>query len=162
MVMEHGEALAAVETALRNIVRQIMGDAWQAATGAPDLERLREKQQEARRRRDGSVVADDLLAFVEWHHLTGLIERNWAAFKPVFDDLARTKVFFGILSDYRNDVAHSRELNDFEKHLLVGSSGQLRNQIAIYRGQAVGSSAYYPTIERAWDNFGKRRPLVRC
>lgn len=82
--MEPTDALRSIETALRLVIRDILGrDAWFKAKGVPDVEKLRERQDEERRRRDGVVLSDDLLNFTETYHLTEMIEKNWDQFKPV-------------------------------------------------------------------------------
>lgn len=153
--MEPNEALRSVEIALRLIVRELLGaSGWVSAPGAPDAEKLGERREEEQRRRDGSVAPDSLLEYTETFHLTGLILKNWDSFKPVFQDLNRTRTFFGILEDVRNAIAHSRDLIPFERDLIAGVSGQLRNQIALYRGRPGTSTQYYPAIEAITDSFG--------
>jgi len=73
----------------------------------------------------------------------------------VFDDKKRTEVYFGILEDFRNPSAHSRELATFERELLSGISTQLRNQVALYRTALDPANAHYPLIESIIDCFGQ-------
>lgn len=44
---------------------------------------------------------------------------------------------------------------DFERDLLSGIAGQLRNQVALYKGARNPSSTYYPVIESIVDSFGR-------
>lgn len=152
--MEPSEAVVAAESSLRTAIRLTLPD-WIHANGAPDRESLERKQEEDRKRRDGSVVEADLLSYTEVHHLENLIMKNWERFKPVFGDQARTKVFIGALIDYRIPVAHSRDLTSYERDLLSGISGQLRNQVALYRTTNEPSSAHYPVIELVSDGLGR-------
>lgn len=152
--MEPAESVALAENALREAVRSVL-PTWTTAPGAPARDTLEAKRAEDAKRRDGTLSADDLLAYTEIHHLIDLVTKNWEAFKPVFDDLARTKVFLSLLADYRNPVAHSRELVGFELDLLSGASGQLRQQVILYRTRHEPSSAHYPVIESVTDNFGQ-------
>jgi hypothetical protein len=58
--------LRSIETALRHVIRDIFGDdGWLSSTGAPDEERLREKQIEEDKRRDGTSVSTNLLDYTE-------------------------------------------------------------------------------------------------
>lgn len=153
--MEPTDALRSIETALRLVIRDVLGaDGWVQAKGAPDVAKLEERQNEERRRRDGVVISDDLLNFTETYHLITLIERNWDQFKPVFDNKARTTTYFDLIADFRNSIAHSRELVPFERELLSGIAGQLRNQVALFRSAADQSAKYYPLIEEVKDSFG--------
>lgn len=39
-----------------------------------------------------------------------------------------------LAGDYRNPAVHNRELLDFEVELSSGGAGQIRNQVALFRG----------------------------
>ncbi|MFF0172275.1 hypothetical protein [Micromonospora profundi] len=154
--MEPVEALRSIEIALRLVIKEVLGsEDWLQAKGAPERERLEERQAEEAKRRDGAVVSSDLIDYTETYHLTGIVERNWDRFQPAFKDKARTLAYFGVLGDVRNSIAHSRDLVPFERDLLSGIAGHFRNQISIFRGHHTPSSAYYPLIESVVDNFGR-------
>ena len=141
--MEPTDALRAIENALRIVIREILGrQGWLSATGAPDEGRLRERQVEESKRRDGAAVSADLLDYTETYHLTGLIGRNWEKFQPIFNDKARTLAFFGVIEDVRNSVAHSRDLVPFERDLISGIAGQIRNQVSLFRSSRTESTKY--------------------
>src|SRR6202043_2622408 len=55
---------------------------------------------------------------------------------------------------FRNAVMHSRELLPFERDLLSGISGEIRNLVAIHRSSMGPDSKYYPTVESVVDSFG--------
>lgn len=107
--MDPAEALEAAESALREAVRLALPD-WERMPGAPNLDELRRRKAAEAKRRDGTLVEADNLAYTELHQLETLIIKNWEKFSPMFGDLARTKVYLAALLDYRNAVAHSREL----------------------------------------------------
>lgn len=153
-LMDATDALRAIETALRLSIFKVLGGGWLAASGAPDISRLREKREAEAKRRDGAVTSDDLLEYTETYQLTQIVLRNWQSFQPVFRDKKRTEVYFGILEDVRNTIAHSRDLMVFEKDLLSGIAGQLRAQVSRFRNDLDGSTAYYPLIERVRDSLG--------
>ncbi|MEU4564456.1 hypothetical protein AB0F72_39260 [Actinoplanes sp. NPDC023936] len=153
--MEPTEALRSIETALRLLIIDVLGESsWLSSPGAPDPGRLEEKQSEEAKRRDGVFVSQNLIDYAETYHLTAMVEKSWEKFKPALKDRGRTLAFFGILEDIRNSVAHSRELAPFERDLISGISGQIRSQVSIYRSQQVRDGRYYPLIEAVKDNFG--------
>lgn len=155
--MNPGDSVRMVEQELRRIVRAILGNGeWTSAPGAPKIPPLEERQSEDSKRRNGAILSHDLLSYTELRHLTTLVMKNLEKFKPVFGEKERTKVFFGVLEDFRNPVSHSRELLPFERELLSGAAGQLRNQIALYRTRLEPSNSYYPVIESVVDNFGQQ------
>jgi len=151
--MEPTLALSVIETSLRLIIQSRLPD-WETNSAAPDVVTLREKQTEEARRRDGAVVSSELLDFTNTYDLTKLITSNWEAFKPVFDDKRRTETYFSVLEDFRNTIAHSRELLEFERDQLSGIAGLIRNQVAIARSSTNKSSDFYPLIEKVVDRFG--------
>ena len=153
--VEPTDALRSIETALRLAVRDVLGEAaWLSARGAPDEVRLEERRIEEGKRRDGAFVSNRLLDYTETYHLTALVLSNWQQFQPVFRDRVRTEAYFGVVEDVRNSVAHSRDLVPFERDLISGIAGQLRNQISLFRSGADSSSKYYPLIESVKDSFG--------
>jgi hypothetical protein len=156
--LEPGEAVAVFETALRTAIRELL-PSWQSKLGAEAVARLRDKQVEDDKKRDGAVTSADLLDYTETTQLTRLVEKNWETFKPVFQDQARLKVMFGLVLDYRNPAQHNRELLGFERDLLSGGAQQVRNQVGIYRSTSGSRSRFYPVIESAVDDRG--RPGVR-
>lgn len=145
-------ALQTLENALRLAVRAVLGEGWHEKLDNDD--KLEAKRVEESNRRDGAVLPDDLLSFTEFFQLTRLIDRNWEAFKPIFADRKRTKVWLETAEDVRNAIAHSRQLLGFERSLIAGISGQIRNLVTIYRTEREPASAHYAVIERAVDQYG--------
>lgn len=152
--MEPTDALQLIENALRLAIRRVLGEEWIGVSGAPVRDSLEEKRAAEAKRRDGAPIPNDLLEYVETYHLTGMVLKNWERFQPVFDDKKRTEVYFGVVHDVRNTVAHSRTLMAFERDLLSGVAGQIRAQVAAFRGAVDESSLYYPLIERVFDSLG--------
>jgi hypothetical protein len=153
--VEPTDSLRSIETALRLIIGEVLGEqTWISFPGAPDQAKLEERRVEEGNRRDGATVSSDLLDYTETYHLTTIIEKNWEKFQPVFSDRRRTLAFFGVIGDVRNSVAHSRNLVPFERDLISGIAGQLRNQVSLFRSSRTESAMYYPLIESITDSFG--------
>lgn len=152
--MEPTNALQLIENALRLCIRRVLGDAWLDAPAAPDRQQLEDKRLAESKRRDGAVTSDDLLEYAETYHLTGMVLKNWEAFKPVFKDRKRTEVYFNQVEDVRNSIAHSRTLMTFERDLLSGVAGQIRAQVSRFRSDVDQSTLYYPLIEQIHDSLG--------
>jgi hypothetical protein len=152
--LEPGEAVAVFETALRTAIRELL-PSWQSQLGAEAVARLRAKQVEDDKKRDGAVTSADLLDYTETTQLTRIVLQDWDTFKPVFQDQARLKMMFDLVLDYRNPAQHNRELLDFERDLLSGGAQQVRNQVGIYRSTSGSKSRFYPVIESATDDRGR-------
>lgn len=152
--VETSEHLAAVENALRLAVGEVLPQ-WLDLLDDEQSGKLVAKRAEEARRRDGVVAPESLLEYVEFYQLQDFVLKNWEPFKPVFDDLQRTRALLGMIADYRNAIAHSRELRDFERNLLAGAAGLLRNQISQFRSHSVTLGRYYPMIESIVDPFNR-------
>ena len=153
--MEPNEALNACESALRNIVDRVMpGGQWMMHLNAKQRKYIEDSRASEIGRRDAVKVSDNLLAFTNTRHLTTIIDSNWDEFASVFKNKTRTAVAFEALNSYRNTVAHSRELRPFERDLLSGISGQIRNQVALFLSNLSAPARFYPVIESAVDSSG--------
>lgn len=150
--MEPAAALETLETALRTIVREVLGDDWIKHISDPVP--LHERQVAERNKRDGLLTSEDLLAFTMLYQLHGVILKNWESFKPVFDDKPRFQVWMKEVDHVRDAIAHSRPLSPHERDLISGISGQVRNLITLYRTNKMPMQNYYPLIEYVRDSFG--------
>jgi len=151
--MEPAEAINLVETILRELVRLVLDERWTAAGGL-ELAKLEERRSEEQKRRDGASVPIDLLEYTHLYELRKIINAEWAEFKPIFDDRKRFDVYLDRLEDFRNAPMHSRELLPFERDLLSGIAGEIRNLVTIFRSQQASDMTYYPSIEAVTDSFG--------
>ena len=57
------------------------------------------------------------------------------------------------LDNIRNAVGHSRPLLPFERDLLSGIAGQIRNQVTIYMSTQDEAGDIYPRIESVTDQI---------
>ncbi|MBV9870949.1 MAG: hypothetical protein JO214_10045 [Frankiaceae bacterium] len=149
--VDPGDAINALEVTLRQLVRLVIGDNWRADV---DVARLEERQTEERKRRDGSIVERDLLAFTHVHELRHVIEKHWPDFKPALHDRKRFDVYMDRVEDFRNAPMHSRTLLPFEVALLTGIVGEIRNEVTLYYSGRGPDMKHYPTVESIVDSFG--------
>jgi hypothetical protein len=152
--MEPTEAISACEGAMRNVIRLMMGDSWATSLTSAQRSQVQRSMENEHQRREGVIVSDDLLAFADTRHLTKVIGSNWETFAPVFENRVRTGVSFEALTSYRNAVQHGRRLVPFERDLLSGISGQIRNMITLHLNRVQEARRHYPVIESATDSLG--------
>jgi hypothetical protein len=157
--VEPTEAINLVEVGLRDLVRLVLGDEWEVK-GRLDISKLEEVREVERKRRDGAVVPTDLLDYTHLYQLREIIKRNWAEFKPALHDRARFDVYMDRLEDFRNAPMHSRQLLPFERDLLAGMAGEIRNEVTVYRTTRGPDMEYYPKIEQVTDSFGNNPNAV--
>lgn len=151
--MQPSEAINLVEVLLRDLVRTVVGARW-IEHGNFDREVLATKQRTEATKRRGSVVSADLLDYTEFTQIQNYILRHWDLFSPALGDKARVSVYLKRLESFRNPAMHSRDLLPFEKDLVNGMVGELRNLITIYRSQMSTDGQYYPQLEQIVDSFG--------
>lgn len=151
--MEPAEAIGLVEVVLRDLVRLVLGSTW---TESPlvDIPRLEAKRDEDKAKRRGTIVDEDLLAYTEFTQLTGIILGDWNKFGPALGKQKYIAAYFDRLSGFRNPTMHSRLLREFERDLVNGIVGELRNLIVLYRSAQGPDMEYYPKIEQVTDSFG--------
>lgn len=157
--MEPSVAIVIIETDLRYLI----GDASYKTWGPDWLNRvfreeqvaeLKERHSSEKSRRVPFKVSDDLLAYTSLIELHSVLERNWEVFAAVLGKQKEFDVLIKQVEDYRNAIAHSRELLPHERTLLEGIAGVIRTKVTIYRSEKGGDIKHYPVIESVHDSFG--------
>jgi hypothetical protein len=155
------EWIAAVEQDLRSLIETVLGTTfgfdWIQSSGLtqPRLEQLSQRRDEEMKRRQGGTVDSNLLRYSNFFELKIIIDKHWEKFKEVLGDKKSFDVYFDRIEGFRNAPAHSRELLPFERNLLAGLAGELRNRITISRSTMGPNKEFYPRIESARDSFGQ-------
>lgn len=106
------------------------------------------------------MPADDLLSYVDTPVLTRLVLNEWSRFAPVFRNRDRIKASFNALNVYRRRVAHHRPLLPFERDLISGIAGMIRNEVSIWQ-QAQDGPQFYARIEASQGPAGPGVPGAR-
>lgn len=119
-----------------------------------DVADLEAKRTEDRAKRRGTAVNEDLLAYTEFIQLQAIILDNWSKFEPALGKKKYIDAYFSRLSGFRNPAMHSRPLREFERDLVSGIVGELRNLIVLYRTTRGPDMKHYPRIEQVTDSLG--------
>jgi hypothetical protein len=155
--MEPTEAINLVEVVLRDLVREVLGDSWTQSRRI-EIDRLEVKRREDIAKRRGTAVNEDLLAYTEFIQLQQIILDSWDKFGPALGKKKYIEAYFDRLNAFRNPAMHSRPLREFERDLVNGIVGELRNLVVIYRSAKGPDMEYYPKIEQVTDSFGNNPP----
>jgi len=147
------EAINLVEVVLRELIREVIGEDWQSI-GDVDLDRLRGALKNETDRRRGAIVPTDLLDFADFVLLQLIIDQKWEHFGPVLKSRKNFKVYMDRLGAFRNTAMHSRVLLTFEEALVTGMTGEIRNQVTIWRSEQGPDMKYFPEIVSVTDSFG--------
>jgi SAV2148-like HEPN len=158
LVVEPYEAINSLEASLRGLIQDVLGDKWMDNAGV-STEILEQRRTEEAARRKGAAVEQNLLAYTHIYELRKIMEKNWEKFKPVFDERKRLDVYMDRIEDFRNAPMHSRQLLPFERDLLSGIVGEIRNVTTIFRSQQGPDRRYYPVVESIVDSLGTEMNL---
>lgn len=153
--MGPAEEIAACETALRDLIRSIDGNRWTSTFSEEQIKDFEDRRDTDQRRRRGTQLSGDLLDYVELHHLQKHMQKDWSRYEPALGKKKYFDTFLDRLTGLRNVVAHSRELLPFERALVSGISGEIRNLVVIHRNSENLDQSLWPVIEIASDGFGE-------
>jgi len=154
-------ALNVCENALRELMRQAFQDAW----GANWMTRVSTPEQRTRwaervaadqahtRKGAAHVPALDL-DYSQFYELLDFADKHWDRLAAALGKKATTFALLKRFEDLRDRVAHGRALLDFERELMSGIAGQIRNQVTIFMSSQDEHGDYYPRIDSVIDEFG--------
>lgn len=70
-------------------------------------------------------------------------------------DLKTVELWLNELEKYRDSDAHRRPLFEYQKHLIVGISGELRSRLVRYRSKMENIGDYFPRIDVVRESLGR-------
>jgi hypothetical protein len=153
VAMEPYEAVNSLEASLRGLIQDVLGDRWIDNSGV-SAEALEQRRTEETARRKGAAVEQNLLAYTHIYEIRKVIEKNWDKFKQALIEKKRFDIYMDRVEDFRNAPMHSRELLPFERDLLSGIVGEVRNLSTLFRSQQGPDRKHYPVVESIVDSFG--------
>lgn len=107
-----------------------------------------------------------LLYYSQFHELETIMYKHWEdGFHEAFPGGKRwLEVMLGEINKLRNPTAHSRELMEYQKHLVLGITGEIRTRIMKFRGLKDDMDSYFPVIEHVADSLGNKEanPAYGC
>jgi hypothetical protein len=153
--MRPTEAINVVETVLRDLIREVIGDAWQSDPSI-NLQKLEENKANEIGGRRGAIVSNDLLDFAEFLQVRSIIDNQWNHFAQVLKNRDYFNQCMSRLGVFRNPSMHSRDLLPFEEALVIGMTGEIRNLVTKWRSTKGPDMKYYPEITLITDSLGNR------
>lgn len=160
VAMEPTAAVVAMERALR----QLMAYEFSNEYGQEWLERVASEDQRAKwaerhdeevRRRPAVLLGSEVgLEYSELYQLIEIAREYW---KPLSKALGKQNSMMPLLDHFerlRNTASHSRELIVFERELMSGIAGEIRNKVTLHMTTEDPAGEFYPRIESVIDSFG--------
>lgn len=159
--MNESQALKDVENSLRDFISIVLWNRYRenwiqnCGVTIKRIEEWERKRDEEIKKLKSGAIEERLIYYSDFYDIETIIEKNWAAdFKNAFLDLATFRVFFKQLEYFRNPEAHRRELLTYQKHLIIGIAGYIRNKIVAFRSKMETDDDVFPRIESIRDNYG--------
>lgn len=118
------------------------------------LEKWAEKRDEYNRKMKGISVEQRIIYFADFYDLKNIVTSNWILFKKIFSDKKRFELFFDEIEKYRNELAHGRELLEYQRNLISGLVGELKTRLIQYRNKNIAIDDFYVKILKINDNIG--------
>lgn len=168
VTLEPSVALTTCETALRSLMTATYSAAYgpdwlTKVAGSGTLQTWVERANHELRSRGGRgaiAVPAAGLSYANFYDLVSIAEGHW---EPLAAALGKQQSVLPLLRRFdnlRNAVGHSRPLLPFERDLLSGIAGQIRNQVTIHMSTRDEAGDLYPLIESMADSFGRRIECV--
>lgn len=157
--MEPEDALTTTENVLRDLIDDILaekyGPGWIAErVDEGTRERWEGRLAEEKSRRAGANVDERLIYYSELTDLPKILKNDWGAFAPCFGSSKTMELDLKRLITYRHPEHHGRELLPFERHLVLGIAGVIRNKVTMFLSERGPDQEYFPKIEYVTDSFG--------
>jgi len=145
---------------IQDVLRETYGTEWSGHLGvtAERIAGWEERRDAEGKRRSGAVIEERILWYSNFTDLFTMIRKNWDLFKECFGDLKKVEMYLQRLAEIRDPGAHSRALLPFENALIEGLTGELRQQVTLYRAGGGGGPEpeHFARIEEVRDSFGNR------
>jgi len=159
--MELARSIKDTENALRDFIdyslERNMGSDWLIQCGIPSakIDVWRERKAQSEIDASPNKGEERLIFYAPFQDLYDLIVENWIGdFQSAFTERDRLVTFLKILEEYRNPESLRRELFVYQKHLILGITGEIRAKITAYRSLLEVGKEGYPRIEYIKDSLG--------
>ena len=144
------------ENTLRRLIINIIGSEDSSIYKVPleRVEKWKEKREIEIKKNKGVVYEKRLLYYSDFYDLKTIVDKNWVLFLPILHNKKRFEAFYCELENYRNTIAHGRNLTSSQECLLKGILSDLKNLITIYHNKNEMKDDYFIRILKINDNLG--------
>jgi HEPN superfamily Swt1-like protein len=160
MEMDATQALRDTENSLRDFIadrlEKMLGPTWEDQLGvSPEkVAKWRNRREEERTRLRGAGIEERLLYYSDFYDISTILRKHWSHFQDALLELKAVEMWLSELERYRDSDAHRRELFTYQKHLILGISGEIRARLVRFRSKMDDIDSHFPRIEAARDSLG--------
>ncbi|MFT4659842.1 MAG: hypothetical protein ACI8XB_000092 [Patiriisocius sp.] len=159
--MDITRALHNAENILRDYIDMVLsdcyGDEWYQEAGV-EIRKINEWEIRKIPEETGPMIVkgkEKLIQYAKFNDIRKILRENWVSdFQNTFGDQDIMDSFLKIIEEYRDPGSRRRELFVYQKHLILGISGEIRNKISIALSRADTGKEVFPRIESLKDNRG--------
>jgi len=144
------------ENLLRKTICLFLGDQDDVNFGVTSDRIEKWKEKRAIEAKKNKVIENRIIYYSDFYDLKTIITKHWLVFKPIFIEKKRFEVYFSEVENLRNTIAHGREILSFQRDILNGIIGDLKNQIVNYHNQNMKPDDFFIKILSISDNLGNR------
>jgi hypothetical protein len=159
--MDINQTLKDCENSLRDFIALTLekkyGDQWinKIELNPERIDEWKQRKQEDNLRHNATTVEEHLINYATLDDLKHVLLVNWEGdFVDALGDYKVIETYINILNRYRNPDIHRRPLLTFQKHLILGIAGEIRNKISLFRSYQEFDRVGFPRIESVRDNLG--------
>lgn len=159
--MDINQTLKDCENSLRDFIAYTLvkqhGDNWinKLEISPERIAEWKQRKEEDNLRHHATTIEEHLINYSTIDDLKHILLVNWEGdFIDAFGDYKLIETYLNILNRYRNPDIHRRPLLTFQKHLILGITGEIRNKISVFRSFKELDRVGFPRIESVRDNLG--------
>lgn len=161
--MDVESELKNLENSLRDFIEYTLsrryGTEWVSAVkvSADRVARWKDRQETEQKRLATDALEGRILYYADFYDLRSIISKHWDdGFAEAFGEKKTVEVLLNEMEKLRDPNAHRRELHEYQKHLVLGVSGELRTRIMKSRGKRESPDDYFPVVEAVTDSLGNK------
>jgi len=159
--MDINQTLKDCENSLRDFVALTLekqyGENWinKLELSPERVAEWEKRKQEDNLRHHATTIDENLINYASLDDLKHVLLVSWEGdFIDAFGDYKLMETYINILNRYRNPDIHRRPLLTFQKHLILGITGEIRNKLSVFRSYKELDREGFPRIESVRDNLG--------
>lgn len=159
--MDANQALRDTENTLRDFIAErlakVFGPAWEQHMGVDDsrIEKWSARRVAESARLKGCGIEERIIYYSDFYDISTILRKNWEHFKDALIDIKVMELWLKELERYRDLDAHRRELFAYQKHLILGISGEVRSRIVRYRSALDNVDSHFPRLESVRSSLGQ-------
>lgn len=158
--MEIRQTLLNAEMILKDFISVIVSEKWgenwinESGLSEERIQEILALKHQNEKELNPMTTENRLLNYCSFKDLGIILSTHWNdEFERAFGNKNALVTYLNTLYKFNNPDAYNRPLLSFEKHLILGVTGTIRNNISVYRSWKEIGKEGFPQIESVTDNY---------